>query len=157
MQPGTEIKRRLPIPPWTVLLLQIVWLCTVVLAVHTGSAWHNLYHSVMTVTALGLVVGMFLRSRVALWGSGMIFAAAAGGTIARRLAGLGTGIGSDEADLFFVLALAVQAGGWVLHQTGRSLLWVRLEAVRPARLWFWASSALAFIAMAAALYHVLPQ
>ncbi len=153
MEAVTETKRRFAVPPWTILILQFLWLVGVLLAFRNGFAWHNVFHAVMALVSLVLIVGLFFRWRFALWGSGIIFAAATGGTLAHKFASLGTGIGSDEADMYLLLALLVQIGGLALHQTRSSFRWFYFESLRSVRLWFWVLSVVAFCVWAVMVYH----
>ena len=89
--------------------------------------------------------------------SAAFFAAALGGTMAHRVGSLGDGIGSEQADFFFVAALIVQAGGWFIHQISVSFRWLASERTRSVRWWFVLLSFLAFSVWALVTYRGLPQ
>jgi hypothetical protein len=154
MQPTTEKPQRSIIPPWSILLIQSVWLVTLILAFHTGlalsSTWHFVFGGVLSVT---LIVGLFLRWRWALFVSGLFFAGALGGTFAHRLASLGRGYGSEEEDLFFMAALVIQVFGWVIHFPKASFRWLEFESIRSARLWFLVVTFAGFCLWAVRIYY----
>lgn len=159
MQPTiNENPRRSLIPPWSIMLVQCIWIITSILAFRTGLATSNLWHFLMgCLVGPILAVGLYCRWRWSLWVSAIFFAAAFGGTMAHRVASLGDGIGSQQADLLFIVALIVQGGGWFIHQISISFSWLAIARTRSMRLGFMLLSFLAFCLWALLAYRVPSQ
>ena len=142
--------RRLWIPPWTIILAELIWLWAVYGFVVFALSWHSIAHVVMATLSLFIVVALYLRWRVGFWISAIGFAAASGATLARILA-----LGSFSP--FLLVSLAVGCGAVLVQQAPASLRWFGFESVRTIRLAFWGLSALIGIIAGMWLYHVLPK
>ena len=147
-----NMKRDFSIPPWTVIVLQLVYLCGFFAAFDTGLAWHSAWHFGMALLSFVLVIGLYFRWRLALWGSVLIFAAAAGGTLAHKLLNLGATILIVQTETLLNIAFLFQVVGVILHQTANTFRWFGIEKVRKMRPWFWLVAVTAFSIWASVIY-----
>ncbi len=131
----TAIAKVFRLPPWALIVPQVIWLWSVYLFVYYGFAWHSISHFVMAGLSVFLILGIYLRWRAAFWLSTAGFAAATGGNIARIM-------NAEALPIFIVIGLAVSVGILILHQIPSSFRWFGFERHRRIRLAFWVLSAL---------------
>jgi hypothetical protein len=146
----TTDTRRFWIPPWTIILAELVWLWAVYGFVVFALSWHSVAHVIMAAFSLFIVVALYLRWRVGFWISAVGFAAASGATLARIFA-----LGSFSP--FLLVSLAVACGAVLVQQAPASLRWFSFERVRTVRLAFWELSSLIGIVAGVWLYHLLTR
>lgn len=155
------VSRYRPIPPWTVLGLQAIWLLSALFAarmveIRGPASW--------VVVALSLIIALaiYLRWRPAFWVSGILLAWAAVRSACLVLVLLHHLI--RDAAIFTpaiivlmwpIFGLIVQACGWLLNQTELTFEWFRFESVSHVRKWFWILAGAAFVFAVVTGFYVL--
>ena len=134
IEPG---KRRW-LPPWTIILPQIIWAWGIYSSAYFAVTRQSWSHWMMTALSFTLTVGLLFRSRVAFWLSAIACAAWVGGNLARLEI-----IGSAPITLSINLLFSI--GMLELHQTAPSLQWFGFRNPRRVRGSLWGLSILVIV------------
>jgi hypothetical protein len=125
-------------PPWTIILLQVMWLWSAYLFVDFGLALHSVFHFFMAGLSIFVVIALFMRWRLGFWLSSLAYAAATGGNVARIIA-------NETVPVLLAISVIGGLGLLLIHQIPTSLRWFKFEKFRRVRTWFWCLSALVCI------------
>jgi len=137
-------------PPWTIIVLLLMWLACVYFFVVDGIAWHSVFHFFMAALGIFAVIALFMRWRVGFWLSSLLYAAATGGNVARIIA-------NETFPVLVVMGTVIGISLVVIHQLPPSLRWFGFEKFRRVRTWFWCLSALTCIVTEYAFRIYLPN
>lgn len=142
--------RRIPVPPWTVIVPQLMWLLSAFLSICIGCLANSTFNFSIAGFCIFLIFGLHLRWRAAFWLSVLCFAAVTGGDLARILA-------SASLPASVVIGALISLGMLILHQVPTSLRWFGFEKQRSVRFLFWCLSALVCVVSELWLIHFLPK
>jgi hypothetical protein len=142
--------RRIPVPPWTIIVPQLMWLLSAFMFVCFGCLSSSTFNFSMAGFSVFLIVGLYLRWRVAFWLSALCYAVIVGYDIAKILASVTP---PPSAVLGAVISVAIL----ILHQKTTSMRWFGIERQRIIRFLFWLLSALACVAYELWIIHFLPK
>lgn len=137
-------------PPWTIIVLLLMWLACVYFFVVDGIAWHNVFHFLMAALSIFAVIALFKRWRVGFWLSSLVYASATGGNVARIIA-------NETFPVLVVMGTVIGISLVVVHQLLPSLQWFGFQDLRRVRTWFWCLSAFTCIVTEYAFRIFLPS
>jgi hypothetical protein len=133
-----EPPKRRWLPPWTIILPQIIWAWAVYGFAYFALTRQSWSHWMMTALSFTLVVGLYFRSRIAFWLSAIGFAMTVGGNLARLEF-------IQSAPISLSINLLFSIGMLVLHQTAPSLRWFGFRNPRQVRGSLWGLSILVIV------------
>jgi hypothetical protein len=118
------------LPPWTIIVPQVIWALAIYGFVYTALNLQSWSDWMMAALSFTLVVGLYFRSRIAFWLSALGFAATIGGNLALIEA-------SRSLPAKVLINMAVAVGTLLLHQMAHSLRWFGFRDARQIRRIFW--------------------
>jgi hypothetical protein len=134
----TPIADRKTFPPWTIIVLQVMWLGAAYFFVVDALAWRSILHFFMAGLSVFVAIALFLRWRLGFWLSSLAYAAGTGGDVARIIA-------NETIPVPVAIGVVIGIGVVVIHQVAPSFRWFEFENVRKVRRWFWFLCALVCI------------